>query len=586
MARANTFSPFSGMLAKLFRACRADKLILLLLTLQYSSLLSAEQPIVLTDATTNIDLVAIDKPLVGADADVVNRKLPTTLPEMQQWLSQFSADSKTQYSNTYYVHRIEIENRSSRESWMLRTGVMIVSQMDLLVFNPVQGNLVSRARSGLNYPFDDGIADFTHGIEFEIPKGETRQLLLVLNNKYFSGPPIIEISTPALYHSKVSNNLVAIFWGLGVISGLAGFGIVISLVLRERYEYWYTLYLASSAVGWTGLLGISSRYFGWHFDGTLEINLFCISVVSHVVFVQTFLNLKQLSPRINRFYHIFYVAAAANIFSSVWIPEANHFVQMSMLTAISTVMMLYACLYALARGVKTARFVLAGISMTITGVIVLLLKSAEMPILWSETDVVMIVFQSLDAILITLAIADRIQQLRHSAIFSDKLASTDELTRTLNRRGFFKKLESELAEHGEPGQFLSIVFVDLDNMKFINDVKGHNIGDRLLKHLAQLLKRHFREQLCVARLGGDEFVLLFRSRPQDLEQRFTELEAKLQEKWSDNIGVSYGCSLCNGKDDISGSLRQADMAMYRHKLERKAARKNAGRQLSVVPSAP
>jgi diguanylate cyclase (GGDEF)-like protein len=88
------------------------------------------------------------------------------------------------------------------------------------------------------------------------------------------------------------------------------------------------------------------------------------------------------------------------------------------------------------------------------------------------------------------------------------LTRTDSLTGVLNRRGLEPVLEREAARAARTGAPLSLLAVDLDEFKRVNDRHGHPWGDRVLARVADLLQRHCRASDAVARLGGDEFVLV------------------------------------------------------------------------------
>jgi diguanylate cyclase (GGDEF)-like protein len=89
-----------------------------------------------------------------------------------------------------------------------------------------------------------------------------------------------------------------------------------------------------------------------------------------------------------------------------------------------------------------------------------------------------------------------------------KLASVDSLTGLTNRRRFFKLATQELARARRYGSALSVVLVDLDHFKRINDERGHLIGDQALVHAATILAREVRDVDVVARYGGEEFAIL------------------------------------------------------------------------------
>lgn len=109
---------------------------------------------------------------------------------------------------------------------------------------------------------------------------------------------------------------------------------------------------------------------------------------------------------------------------------------------------------------------------------------------------------------------DHIANLRSFAEMVDRelalltQSTSDELTRLMNRRGFLQIAEHMLALCRRNGKPATIIGIDLDKFKAINDTWGHDAGDRVLKRFAALLVKTFRASDVVARLGGDEFCIL------------------------------------------------------------------------------
>lgn len=90
----------------------------------------------------------------------------------------------------------------------------------------------------------------------------------------------------------------------------------------------------------------------------------------------------------------------------------------------------------------------------------------------------------------------------------EKLSLLDPLTQLLNRRGLQRILSRELETSGREGTNLSVILLDLDNFKPINDTFGHAVGDIVLQELSKVLKRTVRATDYVSRVGGDEFIIL------------------------------------------------------------------------------
>ncbi|MBZ0253598.1 MAG: diguanylate cyclase, partial [Candidatus Methylomirabilis sp.] len=93
----------------------------------------------------------------------------------------------------------------------------------------------------------------------------------------------------------------------------------------------------------------------------------------------------------------------------------------------------------------------------------------------------------------------------------DLLSRTDELTGIANRRHFDERLQQELARAQRSGQPFSLLLMDLDNFKKLNDTQGHQRGDEALTAIAQVFRKSMRETDMIARSGGDEFVVLLPS---------------------------------------------------------------------------
>ena len=153
----------------------------------------------------------------------------------------------------------------------------------------------------------------------------------------------------------------------------------------------------------------------------------------------------------------------------------------------------------------------------------------------------------------------------------------DPLTGLANRTLFSDRLEHAL-EHGDrrPGK-VSVLFLDLDNFKDVNDGSGHAAGDELLVEVSSRLRSCARPGDTIARLGGDEFVVLLEDTDREGAMLVAErIEKKLREPFflvdrelytSVSIGISFG----DHTEEAGDLLREADLAMYQVKREGKAA---------------
>ncbi len=159
-----------------------------------------------------------------------------------------------------------------------------------------------------------------------------------------------------------------------------------------------------------------------------------------------------------------------------------------------------------------------------------------------------------------------------------RLAYFDALTGLPNRRLLVDRIEHAVGAAQRSGQVGALLFIDLDNFKQINDARGHSVGDRLLKQVAQRLSQQQRGEDSVARLGGDEFVVLVGQLGHDVEagarhaRTVADKVREVLEQPYDIDGALYGSSGSIGitlfpkaDERVDDLLREADTAMYRAK---------------------
>jgi diguanylate cyclase (GGDEF)-like protein len=157
-------------------------------------------------------------------------------------------------------------------------------------------------------------------------------------------------------------------------------------------------------------------------------------------------------------------------------------------------------------------------------------------------------------------------------------AMTDSLTGLFNRRGWDELLATEDDRCRRYGHPASVVSIDLDDLKTVNDQQGHRQGDALLRRAADALKSVTRESDIVARLGGDEFsILAVECDPAGAQALIARLETAFQQV---DVAASIGMSMRNAAASLSEAFDQADKKMY----ERKNRRKESSRQQNLPRS--
>ena len=163
------------------------------------------------------------------------------------------------------------------------------------------------------------------------------------------------------------------------------------------------------------------------------------------------------------------------------------------------------------------------------------------------------------------------------------LSTTDTLTKISNRHSFDQEIDKALHRANRHSQHLSLLFLDIDHFKQVNDTYGHTSGDQVLKSFANTLKQLIRNTDFLARFGGEEFaILLPNCGPKQAVQLANNLRQKVAEHLFDtlsseqiNISTSIGVCSYSFCDDFHVAqnmtslsqdiLQSADQALYRAK---------------------
>lgn len=156
-----------------------------------------------------------------------------------------------------------------------------------------------------------------------------------------------------------------------------------------------------------------------------------------------------------------------------------------------------------------------------------------------------------------------------------RLATTDELTGLLNRRAFFRRLGSALADASvsDPPDAVALALIDLDHFKTVNDRYGHPVGDAVLQHVARVLREHAGDLAAIGRVGGEEFGAVLPGMNQEaalewLHSALAVLDARPFILGQDEIpmGFSAGLVVARGDDRRpTDLLHRADHWLYEAK---------------------
>lgn len=192
--------------------------------------------------------------------------------------------------------------------------------------------------------------------------------------------------------------------------------------------------------------------------------------------------------------------------------------------------------------------------------------------------------------LVALVVAQLISQLEHASRY-------DTLTGLLNRRAMDEELVAEVQRSRRLGESFSLLMLDADHFKQINDTRGHAAGDRALQHLATLLAAQMRDIDRLGRWGGEEFVVMLpgtaAADARNIAERLRERVEALPTRWKERpmpLTISIGIAQWqHGGDDLESLLGRADAALYKAKAagrNRVVAEPTAANALHLASSQP
>jgi len=172
---------------------------------------------------------------------------------------------------------------------------------------------------------------------------------------------------------------------------------------------------------------------------------------------------------------------------------------------------------------------------------------------------------------------NKLNQQAKRITYLEELATSDELTKVLNRRGFEAELKRILARARRTPEHGALAYIDLDEFKPINDTHGHAAGDEVLRKVANILVEKTRETDVVGRLGGDEFAIIFvntsRENVLDRAEALNKILNEASITWEGQrltIHASFGLQAYQSDDDANNLLKSADAAMYKIKQIKEA----------------
>jgi len=229
------------------------------------------------------------------------------------------------------------------------------------------------------------------------------------------------------------------------------------------------------------------------------------------------------------------------------------------------------------QGFGTAKYyIMANMSFVLGTLIYILWTVGILPVN-IPSNVIFSLGPAIEAVLLSFALADRIQALEREKFFLTrsqamykKASETDGLTGLYNKAYLMQRLEAEVVEAAETRRPLSLIIMDVDNFKHYNDTYGHPEGDVVLRTLAEVVMGEIRDQDLGCRYGGEEFIVVFTNveaakalkAAERIRQSFAGQIFTTDNGANVSVTVSIGLAQLYPGENADGLVRRADQALY------------------------
>ncbi len=457
-----------------------------------------------------------------------------------------------------------------------------IEQPLLLVYHPYSARITVDG-PGVAAPMTQTLFDrdldpqySRHALVFPL-SGEGAVRVTVAGARY---PLQLAVLPRATHIARDLTHIRVLMLAVGVLVGVSLTVLLFWAVLRERV---YLLYAACMALqmlfllcsyGEAYALPVLRELSGWGAPG-----IWFIATVSTMVAVYMLLDYADLRTRVPRLgagmrWLGVYLPAVLLLFlvlpwpaDKEWFPNAGN-----LLLLLTNLLVVLALSLAWKRGGRYAGFVLIAwvplVVFSTARAVQLSMGIAVEP--WLQYGLPLVL--AFSAVVLALGLADRMLTFRRERDMAQEHAERDWLTGVMNRAGIEHRLDWAALEGRRAGEPLSLLFVDLDHFKQINDRHGHALGDSCLRAVVREVSAELHYGDHLGRLGGDEFVLGLPGTNGASAQHMAErLCRKIQKRCrvvdgvTVDLSVSVGVAECNATDTVATLIRRADKAMYRAK---------------------
>ena len=567
----------------------------------------AVSPLVLDEGRSRIELNAhlqyFSGPLLTEDVHSAFR-----LPDSA--FAQHSSDMPNfGFTKDRYWFRTLLLQPGSDENWLLELRYPPLDHVDVYLLD-VHGEVLQTAHGGDRRPFASrGIRNRHFTAVLPVPLDEPVWLYIrVQTDGSLQLPALLTRPEQFVADSRNEQYLLGLYYG--ILLSMLLYNLLIYLSIRDRSYLYYIFYIGSYALFQMTLNGLAFEHL-WP-EATAWNNralpfLIALSMFALMLLTRTFLRTESSASSMDRLLKLSSVALAMTALGCLFMPYNPAIRLASAVGVIGPVVVFCAGANSLLRGYRQARFFLLAFSALLAGMAMYALKTFHLLPGNSVTEYGLQIGSALQMILLAFALADRMRLLKEANVkieqearqrleqrveertrelngvlgeletknrLLSELNTIDGLTGVRNRAYQDQLLVTEWARACRHKRPISVLMVDIDHFKAINDNHGHQCGDAALKQVAQIIQAHLkRPSDVVCRYGGEEFMVIL---PETSAEGACALAESIRNGLADaeidtgncmlRLTVSIGVGSCMPKtpdtQGIATLVSLADSALY------------------------
>ncbi|BFM13485.1 hypothetical protein R50072_36380 [Simiduia litorea] len=382
------------------------------------------------------------------------------------------------------------------------------------------------------------------------------------------GPMNIGLSIADTGHtlSRVSGEQLLFGAYYGGFLVLVIYNLILFLAVKDRAYIYYMVYVVSYGLYMSVHNGFSFQYIWpnspWLANQSLLL-LLGVSLLFGLKFSRVVCSTQHWVPRTDRMAVVLQVVTAALLLVTPFLGYQDLIFAYSLLTVLVCFCILLLGTLVLLRGSVPARYFMVAWATLLVSVLIYMFKQfGFLP----HNFVTQNSFQMgslLEMVLLSLALSARVNEMQ-------KLGYSDALTALANRRHFDEVLPMEIEKAKRTKKPLSLIVIDIDNFKSVNDEHGHASGDEVIEELGRILRKHVRRPTLACRYGGEEFAVLVPNtgltQAGILAERLRCLVRESPIKGL-HVTISLGVACCSDAalDSPNALFEAADTALYQAK---------------------